>query len=156
AGLRCVPLAHATTYISAEPIPNGDVIGAQRLAQMLGIGYANLERWSQRLLDDCNTVANVIHVLAAQGAISTVNHGNTSVEVGAGGFEAVTDPTFVLTLQDAGQGAVSAGDVGVLDNALGYVLSQGGTVHFSPDNPRAYDFPLDYAVVSFAGTLSGV
>jgi hypothetical protein len=44
----------------------------------------------------------------------------------------------------------------VLDNALGYVLNQGGTAHFSPDNAKAYDFSLDYAVVTFARTLSGV
>jgi len=35
-------------------------------------------------------------------------------------------------------------------------LSQGGTVHFSPDHPGAYDFPLDYAVVTFSHPLSGV
>jgi hypothetical protein len=46
-------------------------------------------------------------------------------------------------------------DVNVLDNALGYVLNQGGTVHFSPDNAKAYAFALDYAVVTFRGTLSG-
>jgi hypothetical protein len=46
-------------------------------------------------------------------------------------------------------------DVNVLDNALGYVLNQGGTAHFSPDNAKAYAFVLDYAVVTFRGTLSG-
>jgi hypothetical protein len=51
---------------------------------------------------------------------------------------------------------VSAADIDVLDNALGYFLNQGGTVHFSPDNAKAYDFSLDYAVVTFSGTLSGV
>jgi hypothetical protein len=42
------------------------------------------------------------------------------------------------------------------DNALGYVLNQGGTAHFSPDNRKAYDFALDYAVVSFRGILEGL
>ena len=46
---------------------------------------------------------------------------------------------------------MSEEDVNVLDNALGYVLNQGGTAHFSPDNPKAYAFSLDYAVVTFAG-----
>ena len=50
---------------------------------------------------------------------------------------------------------MSAADVNVLDNALGYVLNQGGTTHFNPDNPNAYDFPLDYAVVTFQGNLTG-
>ena len=95
-------------------------------------------------------------MLASNGAISTVNSGNTKFLVAAGGFEAVTDPSYVFTVQDSGPNAASATDIDVLDNALGYVLNQGGTAHFSPDNAKAYDFPLDYAVVTFADTLSGV
>ena len=155
-GLLFVQPAAATTFISAEPIPSGDVVGANNLARILSAGYSNLERWSRRLLDGCGIAENVIHVLSSHGAISTVNRGNTTFEVAAGGFEAVTNPTFVFTIKDSGRNAVSAADVAVLDNALGYVLSQGGTVHFSPDNPMAYDFPLDYAVVSFARHLSGL
>lgn len=145
----------ATTYISVEPIPSRDVVGQNALAMILSVGYPNLELWSNRLLNDCNIVQNVIDVLASNGAISTVNPGNTRVRVAAGGFEAVTDPSYVFTVQDSGPNAASAADVDVLDNALGYVLNQGGTAHFSPDNARAYDFSLDYAVVTFAGTLSG-
>ncbi len=146
----------ATTYISAEPIPSRDVVGQNALSMILSVGYPNLELWSNRLLNDCNIVQNVIDVLASNGAISTVNPGNTSFRVAAGGFEGITDPSYVFTVQDSGPNAVSAADVGVLDNALGYVLNQSGTAHFSPDNARAYDFPLDYAVVTFAGTLTGV
>jgi hypothetical protein len=62
----------------------------------------------------------------------------------------------VFNINDSGQNAASGADVEVLSNALGYVLSQGGTAHFSPDNPKAYFFPLDYAEVSFAGGLTGV
>lgn len=145
----------ATTYISVEPIPSGDVVGQDALAKILSAGYPNLELWSNRLLNDCDIVQNVIDVLTANGAISTVNAGNTRFLVAAGGFEAVTDPSYVFTIQDSGPNAVSAADVDVLDNALGYVLNQGGTAHFSPDNPKAYDFPLDYAVVTFTGTLTG-
>jgi hypothetical protein len=50
---------------------------------------------------------------------------------------------------------VTEADVDVLGNALGYVLNQGATAHFSPDNFKAYAFPLDYALVTFSGTLSG-
>jgi len=146
----------ATTYISVEPIPSGDVVGQSALTMILSVGYPNLELWSNRLLNDCNIVQNVIDVLASNGAISTVNSGNTRFLVAAGGFEAITDPSYVFTVQDSGPNAVSAADINVLDNALGYVLNQGGTAHFSPDNSRAYDFPLDYAVVTFAGTLTGV
>ena len=146
----------ATTYISAEPIPSRDVVGQNALAMILSVGYPNLELWSNRLLNDCNIVQNVIDALASNGAINTINPGNTSFRVAAGGFEGITDPSYVFTVQDSGPNAVSAADVDVLDNALGYVLNQSGTAHFSPDNARAYDFPLDYAVVTFSGTLSGV
>ena len=146
----------ATTYISAEPIPSRDVVGQDALATILSAGYPNLERWSERLLNDCGIVQKVIDVLTASGAISTVNSGNTSFRVAAGGFESVTDPSFVATVQDSGRNPVSEEDVDVLDNALGYVLNQSGTAHFSPDNAKAYSFSLDYAVVTFAGTLTGV
>ena len=146
----------ATTHISAEPIPTQDVVGQNALDLIEGIGYSNLELWSNRLLNDCNVVQSVIDVLAANGAISTVNSINTKFLVAAGGFEAVTNPSFVFTVQDSGPNAASAADIDVLSNALGYVLSQGGTAHFTPDNSRAFDFPLDYAVVTFTGTLSGL
>jgi hypothetical protein len=148
--------AAATTYISVEPIPSRDVVGQDALVQILSAGYPNLERWSNRLLNDCGIVQRVIDALASNGAITTLNAGNTSFRVAAGGFESVTNPSFVATVQDSGPGGVSEEDVDVLDNALGFVLNQGGTAHFSPDNAKAYAFSLDYAVVTFAGTLTGV
>jgi hypothetical protein len=143
------------TYISVEPIPSRDVVGQDALAKIEGVGYPNLELWSQRLLT-CGIVQEVIDVLSSHGAISTVNPGNTSFRVAAGGFEAVTNPSYVFTVEDTGPDPVSEADVDVLDNALGYVLNQGGTAHFSPDNAKAYFFSLDYAVVTFKGTLTGV
>jgi len=143
------------TYISVEPIPTGDVIGAEALAVLEGAGYRPLARWSERLLDDCNIVQHVIDALDDAGALSSVNRRNTEVAVAAGGFEGITNPSFVFTVRDSGRRAASATDINVLDNALGYVLNQGGTAHFSLDNAGAYDFPLDYAVVSFRGELSG-
>jgi hypothetical protein len=131
-------------------------VGRDALAAILGAGYPNLERWSNRLLNDCGIVQSVIDVLVSNGAIQTVTAGNTSFRVAAGGFESITDPSFVVTLRDTGPDAVSEEDVNVLDNALGYVLSQGGTAHFSPDNPKAYQFSLDYAAVTFDGTLTGL
>jgi hypothetical protein len=148
--------ARATTYISVEPIPSGDVVGQDALATILGAGYTDLERWSNRLLNDCGIVQSVIDVLVSNGAISTVNDGNTIFRVAAGGFESVTNPSFVATVLDSGDDAVSEEDVNALSNALGYVLNQGGTAHFSPDNAQAYFFSLDYAVVTFAGTLTGL
>ena len=152
----CAHPVTATTYISVEPIPSQDVVGQNALDRILTVGYPNLELWSNRLLSDCGIVQNVIDALISNGAISTVNTSNTRFLVAAGGFEAVTNPTYVFTVQDSGPNAVSAADIDVLDNALGYVLNQGGTVHFSPDDAKAYDFSLDYAVVTFTGALSGL
>jgi hypothetical protein len=151
----CAQSATATTYISVEPIPSRDVVGQNALDRILTVGYPNLELWSSRLLNDCGIVQNVIDALASNGAISTVNSGNTRFLIAAGGFESVTDPTYVFTVQDSGPNAVGAVDIDVLDNALGYVLNQGGTAHFSLDDAKAYDFSIDYAVVTFAGALPG-
>lgn len=147
--------AGATTYMSVEPVPNGAVVGEANLAAIRSIGYDNLERWSQRLLYECRVVDSVISSLSANAAISSVTFANTRVAVGAGGFEGRTNPSFVFTVQDSGVGAVTQADVNVLGNALGYVLNQGSTAHFSPDNGKAYDFPIEYAIVTFLGTLSG-
>ena len=153
--LTAVHTLSATTYISVEPIPNRDVVGEANLALIRSIGYSHLERWSQLLLTECRAVDRVIEALTAHGAIASVTPANTRFLVAAGGFEAATNPSYVFTVQDSGPGAASMRDVNVLDNALGYVLNQGGTVHFSADNAKAYAFVLDYAVVTFLGTLSG-
>jgi hypothetical protein len=146
----------ATTYISVEPIPNRDVVGEDNLALIRSIGYERLARWSELLLSECGSVDSVIEALTAHGAITTVIPDvNTRFVVAAGGFEGATNPSYVFTVHDSGPNAASTHDVDVLDNALGFVLSQGATVHFSPDNAKAYAFVLDYAVVTFQGTLSG-
>jgi hypothetical protein len=153
--LTAVQTLSATTYMSVEPVPNRDVVGAAELGLIRGIGYARLGRWSQRFLLECSAVDNVIDALTAHGAITSVSAANTRFVVAAGGFEGSTNPSYVFTIQDSDAGAASANDVNVLDNALGYVLNQGGTVHFSADNAKAYAFALDYAVVTFPGTLTG-
>jgi hypothetical protein len=149
--------APAQTYISAEPIPSDQIIGSANLALIESIGYSNLALWSQRLLNDCHVVQNVIYALAQNNAITAVRGGNTVYLTAAGGFQAATDPTYVLTVADSGSGAASATDIFVLDNALGYVLNQGSTAQFSPvfDKKNPYEFALAYAVVTYAGTLSG-
>src|SRR5512134_3325465 len=92
----------ATTYISVEPIPSRDVVGQAALGQILSAGYPNLEQWGNRLLNDCGIVQRVIDVLTSNQAISTVNSGNTTFRVAAGGFESVTNPSFVATVMDSG------------------------------------------------------
>jgi hypothetical protein len=153
--LTTVQTLSATTYMSVEPIPNRDVVGENNLALLRSIGYSRLERWSQRLLSQCLAVDNVIDALSAHGAIASVTATNTRFLVAAGGFEGATNPSYVFTIEDSGPGAASAIDINVLDNALGYVLNQGGTAHFSVDNAKAYAFTLDFAVLTFPGTLSG-
>src|SRR4029078_1872398 len=86
--LTTVQTLSATTYMSVEPIPNRDVIGADNLARLRSIGYSRLERWSQRLLSDSRIVANLIQALAPHGAITSVTtQTNTRFVVAAGGFE---------------------------------------------------------------------
>ena len=154
--LGSFPLA-AETYISAEPIPTPDIVGQANLSKILNIGYQNLALWSQRLIYDCHIVDDVIYALSSNRAISTVNPINTSYNVAAGGFQGVTDPSYVFTINDSGFLAASAADIFVLDNALGYALNQGGTAQFSLrfNNKDPNAFPLDYAVVTFSGYLSG-
>jgi hypothetical protein len=139
-----------------EPIPNRDVVGEADLMLIRSIGYERLARWSELLLSECGAVDSVIEALTAHGAITSVMPDvNTRFVVAAGGFEGATNPSYVFTVEDSGPNGVTMHDVDVLDNALGFVLSQGATVHFSPDNAKAYAFVLDYAVVTFQGTLSG-
>jgi hypothetical protein len=153
--LISVHTASAVTYMSIETVPNRDVVGEDIVVTIRSIGYANLELWSRRLLNECRVVDSVIEELTAHDAISSVTSTNTRVVVAAGGFEGGTNPSFVLTVKDAGARSVTEADVDVLGNALGYVLSQGSTAHFSPDNFKAYAFPLDYVLVTFSGFLSG-
>ena len=153
--LVCPHTASAITYMSIETVPNRDVVGEDVVVTIRSIGYANLERWSQRLLGECRVVDSVIDALTANATISSVTSTNTRVVVAAGGFEGGTNPSFVVTVKDSGPGSVTEADVDVLGNALGYVLSQGSTAHFSPDNFKAYAFPLDYILVTFSGALSG-
>jgi hypothetical protein len=153
--LLCSHTVSAITYMSIETVPNRDVVGEDDVVRIRSIGYANLERWSQRLLDECRVVDSVIDALTATRTISSVTSTNTRVVVAAGGFEGGTNPSFVFTVKDSGADSVTEADVNVLGNALGYVLSQGSTAHFSPDNFKAHAFPLDYILVTFSGTLSG-
>jgi len=153
--LTAVRAVSATTFMSVEPIPNRDIVGQENLTLLRSIGYPNLERWSNLFLSRCLVVERVIETLTTHGAVASVTNTNTRFVVAAGGFEGATNPSYVFTIQDSGPGAVSMRDVNVLDNALGYVLNQGGTAHFSADNAKAYAFVLDYAVVTFLGTLSG-
>lgn len=147
----------AQTYISAEPIPSSQVVGAAELAKIESLDYSTRALWAERLLNDCGIVQNVIVTLWQNKAINTILPSNTSYGVAAGGYQGVTDPSYVFKINDSGPGAASAQDIYVLDNALGYALNQGGTAQFGlsydPSNP--YTSPLAYAIVTFQGYLTG-
>ncbi|MEM8931326.1 MAG: hypothetical protein AAGE94_09135 [Acidobacteriota bacterium] len=145
----------AVTYLSAEPVPSVDVIGEPTLDILLALDIDIRQAWADALLR-CGLVEGVIEALTADRTITTINTANTVFEVATGGFEGTTNPAYVFTLVDRGVNAVSRADVDTLSNALGYVLSQDGTVHLDPEDATAYDFALDYVVVSFVtGVPSG-
>ncbi len=136
---------HANKYGSVEPIANSAVIDTTPLRdQPLKVR----EAFANRLLQ-CGIVDNVIDVLTSTGAIKTINGLNTRFEVGAGGFAGFTNPSFVYTVMDDGPNAASIGDVKVLTDSLGYVLSQGSAFLLDADDPTSFDFPANYLVLNF-------
>ena len=137
---------HADKFGSVEPIANPAVIDTTPLRdQPLKVR----EAFAARLLE-CGIVNQVIDALSSTGAIKTINGLNTRFEVGAGGFAGFTNPSFVYTVQDAGPNAASVGDVTVLTDSLGYVMSQASAFLLDPDDPSSFDFPSNYVVLNFA------
>ena len=140
--------AGAVSYVSVEPIPSGDVVGGNVLANLLGLDGDVQQRWAE-LLANCGLVEGVLDTLAADGTVTTLNGANTIVSEAAGGFEGSTAPTYVLTIVDSNLNAVSTADLETVANALSYVFSQGSAAYFSGDDPAFYDFSLDYVTVTF-------
>jgi hypothetical protein len=136
----------ANKYGSVEPIANPAVIDTTPLRdQPLRVR----EAFANRLLQ-CGIVRQVVDVLSSTRAITTVNDLNTSVAVGAGGFQGNTNPSFVYTVIDSGPNAASTDDVKILTDSLGYVLSQGSAFLLDADDPSNLDFPANYVVLNFA------
>jgi hypothetical protein len=137
--------ARANTYGSVEPIANPAVIDTKPLREK---SLKVREAFAERLLG-CGVVDDVIHVLTSTQAIHTVNGLNTRFQVGAGGFEGNTNPSYVYTVIDSGPNAASHGDVSMLTDSLGYVLSQGSAFLLDSDDPQSFDFPANYVVLNF-------
>ena len=136
----------ASTYGSVEPLANPAVIDTSPLRdQPLKVR----EAFATRLLQ-CGIVSGVVDALSSTGAITTINDLNTHFAVGAGGFAGSTNPSYVYTVIDDGPNAASIGDVKVLTDSLGYVLSQGSAFLLDADNPSSFDFPANYVVLNFA------
>ena len=135
----------AQKFGSVEPIANSAVIDTTPLRDR---PLAVREAFANRLLQ-CGIVNDVIDVLTSTGSITTINGLNTRFEVGAGGFAGFTNPSFVYTVVDEGPNAASIGDVKVLTDSLGYVLSQGSAFLLDSDDPNSFDFPANYVVLNF-------
>ena len=141
----CSPL-HANTFGSVEPIANPAVIDTTPLRdQSLKVR----EAFATRLLQ-CGIVSRVVEALTSTGSITTINDLNTRFAVGAGGFAGHTNPAYVYTVIDDGPNAASIGDVKVLTDSLGYVLSQGSAFLLDADDSSSFDFPANYVVLNFA------
>jgi hypothetical protein len=136
----------ANKYGSVEPIANPAVIDTTPLRdQPLRVR----EAFANRLLE-CGVVEQVIGVLTATRAITTINNLNTQFAVAAGGFAGETNPTYAYTVLDDGPNAASIEDVEVLTDSLGFVLSQGSAFLLDSDDPDSFDFPANYVVLNFA------
>ena len=64
--------------------------------------------------------------------------------MGAGGFAGRTNPSYVYTVIDDGPNAASLGDVKVLTDSLGYVMSQASAFLLDADDTSSFDFPANY------------
>lgn len=137
--------ALASTFGSVEPIANPAVIDTRLLRdQPLEVRAAFAERLLQ-----CGIVDRVIQVLSSTHAIGTINGLNARFQVGAGGFNGHTNPSYVYTVIDRGPNAASLDDVKVLTDSLGYVMSQGSAFLLDADDTSSFDFPASYVVVNF-------
>ncbi len=141
----CSP-AQADTYGSVEPIANQAVLDTRPLSnQPLKIREAFATRLFQ-----CGIVTWVADALSSTGAITTINGLNTHFAVGAGGFAGRTNPSYVYTVIDRGPNAASVGDVKVLTDSLGYVMSQASAFLLDADDASSFEFPANYVVLNFA------
>ena len=135
----------ANTYGSVEPLANPAVLDTSALRdQPLRVR----EAFANRLLQ-CGVVSRVIEALSSTRAITTINDLNTHFAVGAGGFAGSTNPSFVYTVIDDGPNAASIGDIKVLTDSLGYVMSQASAFLLDADNTSSFDFPANYVVLNF-------
>lgn len=147
--ILCISLSatlQANKYGSVEPIANPAVIDTTPLRDQ---PLAVREAFATRLLQ-CGIVNQVVNVLSATRAITTINNLNTSFAVGAGGFAGATNPSFVYTMIDDGPNAASVGDIRVLTDSLGFVMSQGSGFLLDADDPSSFDFAAHYVVLNFA------
>ncbi len=60
-----------------------------------------------------------------------------------------TNRAYVYTVIDGGPNAASIGDIKVLTDSLGYVLSQGSAFLLDADDTSSFDFPANYVVLNF-------
>jgi hypothetical protein len=140
----------ALTYASVEAIPNSAVVDTTPLRSLdLTIRQAFVER-----VLACGYVDRVVDALSDTGATTSIDTGNASFAVGAGGFNGRTTASIVFTIVDSGPNAATHSDIAVLTNSLGYVFSQGSAFLLDGDDPGSFDFPANYVVLVFDHTPS--
>ena len=144
----------ATTYMSVEPIPNRDVIGEENLASLRSIGYGNLERWSQRLLSECLAVENVI-TRCPRMEPSRRSRPPTPVRRRGWRIRGRDQPLLCVHGSGSGRRLGERGRCQRPQQRPRLRTKSGRHGAFQPGNARAYAFVLDYAVVTFLGTLAG-
>jgi len=156
--LALLALATASQVVlSSSPIPNYAVIGDANLAAIEAKSYATRERWAKQLLNQCGVIDQTLALLAGETCGRIVQSGRgavRSVSVSAGGFEAVTDPTFIF---DVDSTKLDGTATAILDNAVAFVLSQGGNGRFTTDTSVGFPDGWEgtYLSVTFNGVLTG-
>lgn len=150
-------VAASTVILSSSPIPNEAVIGSADLAAIAAKSIGTRTAWATQVLNKCPVVHATVALLNSPvcgNAIRTGGGRLRSITVSAGGFEQVTDPTFVFNFNGA---TTAANDIAILDNAIAFVLSQGGNGRFATDLsiPWADDgFPSQYISAVFNSVIS--
>ena len=142
--LSLATTARPNVYGSVEPIDSAVLDTTILRDQSLDVRRA----FAEGLLS-CGIVDRVIGSLSRTGAITSIDGLNTHFQVGAGGFAGHTNPSFVYTVIDGGPNGASEGDIKILTDSLGYVLSQGSAFLLDAVNPEKFDFPANYLVLNF-------
>ena len=137
--------AVANSFGSVEPIANPAVIDTEPLRLR---SLRVREIFAERAFH-CGIVNDVLSVLSATGATTSINSLNTSFDVTAGGFFGNTNPTYAYAVIDSGPNAATFEDISVMTDALGYVLSQGSAFLLDADNPGSFAFPANYVILNF-------
>jgi hypothetical protein len=141
-------------FIAVAPIPNVNVVGQDALNYIYNtFDFDQRLKWATNI-DDCGLIQDTIDALVKNNLL-TNKKGNAlkcSYTIAAGGFEGISDPTYVFAITDS---SITSSDINILSNALGYVLNQGGVNYFDLDHSHNFDALIPYVQIKFTKKLSG-